>query len=93
MAHVCNADTPDSLSPLLKKVHVITIVNKDNLDFMHSRKGQQIILEYQYSLKLKTRPTKRRKTSNHSEKHSTSNDHYDSEDDLWRLSNTSILCL
>jgi len=87
MALVCNTDIPDSLSTLLKKVHGIAIVNKDNLDFIHSRKGQHIILEYQYSLNIKTKPTKRRKTSNHTQKHSTSNHNDDSEDELLNLSN------
>ena len=62
MALICNTDTYDSFYTLLSKVHAIAIVSKENLDFIHSCKGQQVI--WKYSLKIeKKHKTKSKKQS------------------------------
>lgn len=50
-----NTDSPDSLSVLLDKARAIKTVNQENLDHIHSRRGQHVIT--QHRCKLQTNPS------------------------------------
>lgn len=49
-------DRPDTLDTLLDKANAIITVNQESLEFIQSRRGQQVITHCQYSLHMK-KPT------------------------------------
>ena len=57
--------SPDSLHTLLQKAHAINTVNRENLDFIQSRKGQQVITKHRYSVQTIPSAAKKLKTNNH----------------------------
>ena len=61
MATFYNKENPDPLQILLSKAHAIRTVNEENLAYIQSRKGQQIITKHHYSLQTKMPSTKKRK--------------------------------
>ena len=50
-----SSNNPDTLDVLLKKAKAICTVNGESLDFIKSRKGQQVITDRKYVLKPKRR--------------------------------------
>lgn len=57
-----DTSNPDSLEMLLRKAHAIHTVNKENIEYIQARKGQQVILKHQYSLETKPHSSKKQKT-------------------------------
>ena len=53
MSYTAKNESTDSLSILLKKTSAVITVNKESLDFICSRKGQNVILKYQYTLEMR----------------------------------------
>ena len=45
-----DTDNHDSLQILLLKAHAINTINQENLTFIHSRKGQQVVTHHQCDL-------------------------------------------
>lgn len=45
-------DSPDSLQTLLDKANAIKTVNQENLEFIKSRQGHDVIKKYKYSLQI-----------------------------------------
>ena len=57
--------TNDSLKVLLQKTNAVTTVNEESIQFIQSRKAQNVILKYNYKLNIcETRPSKRKKIDN-----------------------------
>ena len=72
MASPCNINTsPDSLQILLQKAHAISTVNQENLDYIQSRKGQQVITKHKYSIQTNPSAVKKQKTEHHTSTDST----------------------
>lgn len=61
MSLIQSINNPDSLQILLQKAHAINTVNHENLTFIESRKGQQVIIKHKYSLQIKPPPAKKQK--------------------------------
>ena len=55
----------DSLHILLQKAHAISTVNRENLDYIQSRKGQKVITKHQYSIQTKPSAAKKQNTQHH----------------------------
>lgn len=62
----CSIENPDSLETILSKAKAIQAVNKENLAFIESRKGQQVITQHRYSLEIKPTTEKKQKTCHQS---------------------------
>ena len=52
MSLTYNNQNNDSLSILLRKTNAVITVNKDCINFIHSRKGQNVIRKYHYKLEM-----------------------------------------
>ena len=69
--------SPDSLHTLLQKAHAINTVNRENLDFIQSRKGQQVITKHQYSIQTKPSAAKKQKIQHHANTDTTTSHSHD----------------
>jgi len=59
-----NITNPDSLQVSLSKVKAISTVNQESLEFIESRKGQQVITQRKYVLEPKQSPQQKRRKLN-----------------------------
>ena len=60
-----DTDNPDSLQTLLCKFNAISTINQENLTYIQSCKGQQVIMHQQCDLQTDLSPAKKLKTNHH----------------------------
>ena len=83
-----DTDNPDSLQTLLLKTHPICTINQENLTYIQSRKGQQVIIHHQCDLQTDPSPPKKLKTHPHTQT-TNSNDNDILNDNLLKFAHNS----